>query len=52
MAWRQVLLDGIVRKVDRRRRVLLWRTAAMAGVTANNKVCVCGVAVVVVVSTT
>ncbi|GFR41314.1 hypothetical protein Agub_g1996, partial [Astrephomene gubernaculifera] len=28
----QVLLDGIIRKLDRRRRVLLWRAAAMEGV--------------------
>ncbi|KAG2497986.1 hypothetical protein HYH03_004245 [Edaphochlamys debaryana] len=29
----QVLLDGIVRKLDRRRRVLMWRMAAMEGGT-------------------
>lgn len=28
-----VLLDGIVRKLDRRRRVLMWRRAAMEGGT-------------------
>ncbi|KAG2448660.1 hypothetical protein HYH02_006017 [Chlamydomonas schloesseri] len=28
----QVLLDGIIRKLDRRRRVLMWRMAAMEGV--------------------
>eukprot|EP00198_Chlamydomonas_reinhardtii_P013346 XP_001702683.1 predicted protein [Chlamydomonas reinhardtii] len=27
-----VLLDGIIRKLDRRRRVLMWRMAAMEGV--------------------
>ncbi len=37
----QVLLDGVVRKLDRRRRVLLWRIAAMEGASSDDKVCVC-----------
>ncbi|GAX75360.1 hypothetical protein CEUSTIGMA_g2804.t1 [Chlamydomonas eustigma] len=31
----QILLDFIVRKLDRRRRVLMWRAAAMEGVTGR-----------------
>ena len=31
----QVLLDFIVRKLDRRRRVLMWRAAAMEGVATG-----------------
>ena len=34
----QVLLDGVIRKLDRRRRVLLWRIAAMEGASSDDKV--------------
>jgi hypothetical protein len=33
--YNQILLDFIIRKLDRRRRVLMWRVAAMEGVTGR-----------------
>lgn len=43
LAHNQVLLDWVIRKLDRRRRVLTWRAAAVEGVSG-------GAAVVVVVA--
>eukprot|EP00798_Chlamydomonas_sp_ICE-L_P018323 gene18323-24785_t len=37
----QILLDFVIRKLDRRRRVLMWRTAAMEGDTDESTMDVC-----------
>jgi hypothetical protein len=34
---RQVLLDWVVRKLDRRRRVVMWRAAAVEGVSGGGR---------------